>query len=159
MSRPALHVGLVAEGAVEQVIDQLAAHPVLGLGHLALLGHLERDHGRRVLDRHHGQVLEMLRVIDDREQAEIFATSQHGRDDPGRRQSELGEGWHLAGGTAPHHFLQHLLDGSRLAHLERRAVMGERLLPVFVGDAGDHVARQQVEIGVFERDRALDELA
>ena len=61
-----LDVRLVAEGAVEQVIHELAADAVFGLGHLAELDHFKRDHGGRVLDGHHGQLLLVLRVLDDR---------------------------------------------------------------------------------------------
>jgi hypothetical protein len=60
VARAALDVGLVAEGAVEQVIDQLASHAILGFGDFALLDHFERDHGSGVLDRHHGELLEVL---------------------------------------------------------------------------------------------------
>src|SRR5207245_5301020 len=56
VSRATLDVGLVAEGAIEQVIDQFAADPVFGLGDFALLDHLECYHRRSVLDRHHGEL-------------------------------------------------------------------------------------------------------
>ena len=65
VSRATLDVGLVTEGAIQQVIDQFAADPVLGLGDFALLDHLERDHGRGVLDRHHRELFVVLREIDD----------------------------------------------------------------------------------------------
>ena len=158
VARPAVHIRLVAKGAVEQVIDQLAANPVLGPRDLALLDHLERDDGGRVLDGHHGELFVALRVIDDREVAEAFASGEHRGDDAAGRQPEFGKGRHLVRHPAHHHLAQHGLDGGRLLDLRWSAVLGEGLLPVFVRDAGDHVGRQQVEVDVFQRDRALDQL-
>ena len=63
------------------------------------------------------------------------------------------------GHAAADHVLEHALDGRGLADLEGRAVVGERLLPVLVGHARDHVARQQTKTDVLQRDRALDQLA
>ena len=37
-------------------------------------------------------------------------------------------------------------------------MVGERLLPMFIGDPGNNMAGQQPEAGVLERDRALDQL-
>src|SRR5438067_10858931 len=158
VSRAALHVGLVAEGAVEQVIDQFAAYAVLGFGDLALLDHLERDDGGRVLDRHHRQLLEMLGVIDDRQVAQVLAAGQNGSDDARRGQPQLGKGRDFVGHAAADHDLEHALDGRGLADLERGAVVSERLLPVLVGHTRGHVARQQAKAHVLQRDRALDQL-
>ena len=117
VTRPPLHVGLVAIGPVEEVVDQLPAHPVLGLRHLPLLDHLERKHRGGVLDRHQRQVLMMLGVVDDRQVAKALGAGQYRCDDPGRGQAMFGEGRYHAGAPTLDHLFQHGLDGGGPLHV------------------------------------------
>ena len=100
----------------------------------------------------------VLREIDDRQIPEAFSARQHGRDDALGGQAELRERGDLVGDATLDHLVQHGPDGGGLLHLGRGAVMGERLLPVLVRHAGDDVAGKQVEIDVFEGDRAFHQL-
>ena len=63
-------VGALVVGAGEQILDELAADPQLGVGQPAQPGQLNGQHGGAVLDGHHVRAGRPAARVDQREQAE-----------------------------------------------------------------------------------------
>ena len=153
---PALGRGLVAVGAMEQVLEVLAPDPPLDLGELALLGDGERKHQRRLLDRHEGELLVVRRVVQDGDVAEHLVGGQDRRDQALARHAEVGERRDLDRPPLRFNLPQHALDLRVEEHSLRRALAEDRLLAVGVGAAAR--VSEQVEACIFDHDRALEEV-
>ena len=91
----ALRRRLLAIRPVEQVLQELSAHPALDLRKLPLFGNGKGQHQRGLLDRHERQLLVVGRVIEHRDVAEDLVGGEDRRDQALPRHPDVGEGRHL----------------------------------------------------------------
>ena len=156
VARAPLRGGVVAICAVQEILEELAAHSSLDLGELSFLGDREREHERRLLDGHERELLVLRRVVENRDVAEHLVGGEDRGDEALAGHPEVGERGHLDWAALGLDLAQDALDLRVEEHAMRCALAEDRLLAVWIcAPAG---VREKVEARVLDADRALEEI-